>query len=159
MQITVKSVALFAALAITIQGSAQDNPPSHHVYKLMQIGTFGGPNSSITVVGGGAFGHILNSNGATIGLADTTLADPYKPHCFFDCYLEQAMIFNDGELSNLGTLPGGSGASYALNDHGLIVGVSETGTNDPLTNLPAYHAVIWRQSIISDLGTLGGSLS
>ncbi len=37
--------------------------------------------------------------------------------------------------------------------------MSENGLFDPLTGLPAYDAVIWRDGILSNLGTLGGSLS
>jgi hypothetical protein len=90
-------VALFAALTATIQMSAQNSPPRHHVYKLMPSGTFGGPSSGITVVGGGLL-----------------FSDPAG------CNLSHAPMFKDGALTDLGALPGGSSASYALNDHGRI---------------------------------------
>jgi len=37
--------------------------------------------------------------------------------------------------------------------------VSENGSIDPLTGYPEYHAVVWRHGVLSDLGTLGGSVS
>ena len=42
------AITLLAALAITIQLTAQDSPghkPKHHQYKVYDVGTFGGPNS------------------------------------------------------------------------------------------------------------------
>jgi probable HAF family extracellular repeat protein len=60
----------------------------------------------------------------------------------------------------LGALPGiNSSVSYGINNNGLVVGESETGSVDPLTGYPEYHAVVWGQGGIKDLGTLGGSSS
>lgn len=53
-------------------------------------------------------------------------------------------------MSDLGLLPGGSsGGAKAVNDKGVVVGVS--GTADG-----SHHAAVWRDGRISDLGTLGG---
>ena len=70
-------LTLLAALAIShsvaAQGTAiQTNKPKHHTYKLIDIGTFGGPNSYI--VGNG-----INSSGAVIGVAETPTTDPFPP--------------------------------------------------------------------------------
>ena len=45
-------VYLFAALAMPVGMAAQDNPsqdhkPKHHQYKLIDLGTFGGPTSFV----------------------------------------------------------------------------------------------------------------
>jgi probable HAF family extracellular repeat protein len=151
-------VVLIAAMAIAVQMSAQGDPPKHHQYKLEVVGTFGGPNSDFASTAAGSIGHVLNSQGATIGGAATSAPDPYSPYCLFDCYVDHALRFEGGTTTDLGALPGmNSSWSFAINDGGLIVGLSENGSFDPLTGLPAYHAVIWRHGVMSDLGTLGGS--
>jgi probable HAF family extracellular repeat protein len=156
------STSLFATLAITLQLSAQNNP-NHKLqqYKLTQVGTFGGPNSNSA--SGPAFGNENNFNygGATVGLAATNTPDPFSPNCWYDCFVDHALRFENGNLTDLGALPGSgnSSASYGINDFGLIVGVSENGSIDPATGYPEYHAVVWRNGRIRDLGTFGGSVS
>jgi probable HAF family extracellular repeat protein len=56
------------------------------------------------------------------------------------------------EIIDLGTLPGGrTSTANAINDHGHVVGDSET---EDLVR----HAFLWRRGRMIDLGTLGGSL-
>ncbi len=149
---------LFALLTATIQAFAQGDPPKHHQYKLEVVGTFGGPNSDSAVTAAGAIGHVLNSQGATIGGASNSTPDPFSPNCLLDCYITHALKFEEGALTDLGALSGkNSSWSFAINDGGLIVGLSENGSFDPLTGFPAYHATIWRHGVLSDLGTFGGS--
>lgn len=161
--VSLMGVAALAALAITIQASAQDKP-HHPQYKLMQAGTFGGPDSLGGLSGpAGSALNFFNSQGATVGTAATNTADPFSPNCFFDCFVDHALRFENGTLTDLGALPGNSGnnssASYGINDSGLIVGVSENGSIDPATGYPEYHAVVWRYGVLSDLGTFGGTVS
>jgi probable HAF family extracellular repeat protein len=53
-------------------------------------------------------------------------------------------------LSELELLPGGRhGSAVAVNDKGVVVGVSDTADD-------THHAVLWRGGRIADLGTLGG---
>ena len=165
------AMCLFAALAITLQPSAQDNPvhkPRHHQYKLYDLGTFGGPNSSITVNVPN-----LNSQGMMVGLADTPVSDPYSPHCFAsildinlafnttaDCHVTQAFSVSNGNVTNLGSLPGGEiSEAVAVSDSGVVAGISENGSIDPLTGYPQIRAVAWHGPQITDLGTLGGNVS
>lgn len=159
------SVAALAALAVTIQLSAQDNPQSpahHHQYQLMQVGTFGGPWSDIPL--GPAFSsepNYFNIQGAAVGGAQTDMADPFYPNCFFsNCFSTYAFKFRDGRLINLGALPGSyNSVAFGINDAGLVVGLSENGSIDPATGYPEYHAVVWRNGAIRDLGTFGGNES
>lgn len=153
--------AVCAALAMAPQLFAQDNHAKHHVYRLSEIGTFGGPSSDFA--DGPAYAYepnYFNVWGAAVGTANSAMADPFSPNCFFNCYATYAFVFHDGHLTNLGALPGASNsAAYGINDKGLVAGLSETGSTDPATGYPEYHAVVWRDRAIRDLGTLGGAVS
>ena len=64
---------LLAALALPLGVAAQNNAtrnqkPKHHHYKLIDVGTFGGPNSSLS--GPGVIS--LTNGGTFVGVADTT---------------------------------------------------------------------------------------
>ena len=52
-----------------------------------------------------------------------------------------------------------SSFAYSINDDGQTVGTAENGNIDPLTGYPEFVSVIWRQGMISTLGTLGGNQS
>jgi probable HAF family extracellular repeat protein len=149
-------IAPLAALAMVSQAAAQnaENSPVYHQYTLTQVGTLGGPVS--TSVGSGSY---FNIQGGTVGLAATDAADPFSPNCFFDCFVTHALKFQYGTLTDLGALPGtNSSAAIQINDSGLVVGLSETGSVDPATGYPEYHAVVWKHGAIGDLGTFGGSV-
>jgi len=158
-------VCLVAALAMPpgIFAQDQDNEvqnhrPKHHTYKLIDLGTFGGPNSfyfSQPIV------ESVNNRGRAVGGADTSLPDPYAPNCDTpDCLILHAFQWKNGSLNDLGTLPyGHSSEAGWINDNGLILGGSENGEIDPITGLPDNIAVVWRHGEIASLGTLGGSFS
>ncbi len=137
---------------------SQDRKSKHQRYKLIDLGTFGGPNN----VGGGPIPpgpNQLNNQGTVVAGADTSTPDP---NCFIDCFVNHAYQFREGVLEDLGTLPGINLSSYAtdISPNGRrIVGLSENGTTDPLTGFQEYHAVLWGHDGITDLGTLGGNLS
>ena len=149
----------FIVLAISLQLAAQEMHTRHHHYKLIDLGTFGGPNSGAS--GGIPQERLLSKRGAVVGIADTPNPDPYYPNCFFDCFLAHGFLWQNGMLSDLGALPGAGNGSFAYgsNDRGQEVGVSENGVIDPLTGFPEVHAVLWGDDGISDLGTLGGGAS
>jgi probable HAF family extracellular repeat protein len=155
-------VYLFAALAMPICMAAQDNPsqehkPKHHQYKLIDLGTFGGPNSSVP-----SFSLVsINSRGTTIVQADTPTADPFYPNCFNDCFVQHPAIWQDGALTDLGELnnPNNSCQPLWINDRAVVVGACENGLIDPLANFPEIDATVWKHGEISDIGTLGGNAS
>jgi probable HAF family extracellular repeat protein len=152
----ISAIALLIALAIPVSLAAQEHQTEHHKYKLVDLGTFGGPNVFFNF--NGYPDTLLSSNGTVTGGADTSIVDPF---CFNDCFIEHAFKWQEGVLTDLGALPGGSGNNDSqavwINDRGETVGVSTIGTLDPAVNYPFYRAVLWSdQGKIKDLGTLGG---
>jgi probable HAF family extracellular repeat protein len=151
------SLSLCAALAVPVRLAAQEQKEDkneHHHYKLIDMGTFGGPNSFFSNPDSRA----INNRGTATGWADTSIPDP---NClFFDCLVNRAFVRKNGVTTDLGTLPGGqSSLAYWVNDRGLIVGQSQNGSIDPLTGVPEVRGVLWRKGQITDLGTLGGNAS
>ena len=70
------AATLLAALSLTLQLTAQDNPdhkPKHHQYKLYDVGTFGGPNSY------GSSQAISLTSAGGVGASDLPIPDPFFP--------------------------------------------------------------------------------
>ena len=155
-------VAVLTALVIPLRLAAQDRQDfqhahAHHHYKLVDMGTFGGPGGGISNPSSPA----LNRRGALVGVSDTSIADPFTPNCFNpECFVWHSFMSRNGTLTELMSLPGGaSNFAASINDHGQIAGESQNGAIDPLTGWPEANAVIWQHGHISDLGTLGGNQS
>jgi uncharacterized membrane protein len=173
------TITIAAAAATTDKAgeaiSGVASSPAHHHYKVIDIGTFGGPSSYFDDLhltdnyGFNAvfynFSQVLDRNGTFVGFADTAAPDPYSANPVFcyvpDCYITHAFRRQNGETTDLGALPGGaSSAAFWINSNGLIAGNSENGELDPvIPGLPELRAVIWKNGKIQDLGTLGGSSS
>jgi hypothetical protein len=106
------ATTLLPALAFTPQLAAQDNQDHHqrhHHYKLIDLGTLGGPQSF------SFFGDAqsLNNREMAVGQADTSAPDPNYPN--FNPYLgsgspdpfiEHAFKWQNAALTDLGALPG-----------------------------------------------------
>lgn len=159
---SIAAVALFAALAIPVQLAAQEPQNKQQPrYQLIDIGTLGGPTSSVPTVffeiGGTqtAGARAISTQGIVTGTADTSTPDPL---CYFDgCLYPNAFQWQNGVLSNLGALPGGQWSAVNwISGNGLITGFSEDGQTDPLLGLPEFHAALWQGGQITDLGTLEG---
>ena len=154
----ISAMALLVALAIPVSLAAQEHPPKHHKYNLVDVGTLGGPNFFFN-----SFGypnHLLGNNGTVTGGVDTSVVDP---NCWDnpDCFLLHAIIWQDGAIKDLGALPGGTGnndsQAFWINERRQTAGLSTNGTVDPLLNVLLVRAVLWSdQGKVSDLGTLGG---
>jgi probable HAF family extracellular repeat protein len=154
----ITALALFAALAIPVHLAAEERQKqtaSVHHYKVIDLGTFGGPESfffTAPVV------QSVNNGGTVAGGADNSLPDPTSP-CFFDCFTMHAFKWQNGVLTDLGTLPGGANSTaYWVNEQGLVMGGSENGVIDPVLGQKQI-AVVWKDGQIISLGTLGGGLS
>lgn len=145
---------IFAIVALPPLLTAQNTR-----YKLIDLGTFGGPNSfggqNGFFVGPNPLAQVVNDRGVAVGTADLPISDPF---CILDCFVAHAFKWQNGILTDIGVLPGGSisGAGW-ISANGLTVGGSENGVMDPLTGFPEFRAVAWTKSgQIIDLGTLPG---
>jgi probable HAF family extracellular repeat protein len=140
------------------QPLSQLDAPQHHRYKLLDLGTFGGPQSYVNIPDT-SYARVLNNRGMVAGWADTPLPDPYPDFCFDgDCLVAHAFRWQRGIRSDLGVLPGGaSSQGNWVSSNGLIAGISQNGEIDPLVpGFPEFRAVLWRNREIIDLGTIGG---
>src|SRR5260370_9479509 len=100
---------VFVALAMPVCGVAQniatqEPKATHHHYKLIDVGTLGGPSSFFS----GPILPILNSRGTFAVIANTPAANP-NPGCFIefnapDCFFEHAARWLDGALIDRGIL-------------------------------------------------------
>lgn len=155
------AMTLFAASAIPVRLAAQERQDNRQQprYKLIDLGTFGGPTSYSSASGSG--NQVLNNAGVLTGFADTATPDPYAPNCFNpDCFVSHTFRWQDGVLTDLGALPGTNGsAASGINARGWIAGTSENGVIDPLIGIPEDRAVLWQYGQIINLGTLGGNES
>jgi probable HAF family extracellular repeat protein len=136
---------------------AQKQHHKHTHYKLIDLGTLGGPISYGFANGTGL--RQLNDSGAVVSLADTPFPDPtqalfgcYEP----DCYQVHGFLWKNGVMSDLGTLPGNNNSvAGSINSRGWATGQSQTSTIDPVVGIPEFRAVLWKEGRILDLGTLG----
>ena len=144
VQIAAITSAVLAALLAATPLAAQGNTPKHSHYRVVDVGTFGGPSSSYN------FGSvIINNRGVVVSAADTSI---YDEAC--GCFVAHAFRWENGALRDLGTLPGGLGSiADAINSKGSIVGISDVP--DPVIGHRG-DAALWTHGQIIDLGTLGG---
>jgi|SRR5580700_2639696 probable HAF family extracellular repeat protein len=137
--------------------AAQSVEEGHQRFRLVELGTLGGPNSYFTFI----TGRSLNKQGMAIGSADNPMAvEP--PFCLIDCYLSHAFQWNEGVLTDLGGLLGVTVSGSAPNDinaRGVVAGLAFNGGIDNVFGLPFFDGVIWKDGHIVDLGTFGGPLS
>lgn len=162
--ISLIAVFLFAALALTVQLTAQIKPRTNarpHGYRFVDLGTLGGPNVGISCCG--ELPTILNNRGTVVGDADTSLSNPYfaieNPIIPPDPFINVAVAWYHGSLTptNLGALPGGHNSfGNAISANGAIVGVSDTGRIDPRLGVVEAHPTLWTHGEIIDLGSFGG---
>ena len=152
------AVALLA-VALPVSPAAQDeakqdHPHQYHHYQLIDVGTFGGPQSWTFTTSAARLG-LLNNQGTLAGSADTLAVDPY---CIWspDCYATHAFQWQNGGKTDLGVLSGGIGSQVIwIIPNGLMAGISDIGQQDPLNPaLPQFRAVLWQRGEITDLGTL-----
>jgi probable HAF family extracellular repeat protein len=136
----------------------QDHHHKHHHYRLVQIPTLGGPGTNFLDNTNNIA--VLNAHGVVSGGgADTKIPDPYSPtYWWSNGNIAHAFVWQDGTLTDLGSLPGPNNSVSAwISANGIIAGLSENGQIDPsVTDLPEFSAVMWRDGKIINLGSLPG---
>jgi probable HAF family extracellular repeat protein len=115
--------------------------------RLKDLGALPGNNSSAVFE--------VNSGGTGAGMSETATTDPNT-----GWPADNAVIFKDGRVVNLGTLPGGyESQANDINDRGQVSGFASNGTTDPYSILgwgTQARSFIWQGGHIQDIGTLGG---
>src|ERR1700730_13964896 len=165
----ITAVTLFAALAIPVRLAAQDNRDHHHKhhhYRLIDMGTFGGPISAIN------FATDINNNaasrrGGVVGYSATSapkLSTSQPLICGgddgFGANITHAFQWRIEGLIDLGALaPTDINCSnaYQVNSHGEVAGFSENGEFDPQIGWNQSRAVRWKNGEIEELGGFGGN--
>ena len=156
--ITISGATAAAAAKASIEVSSAQQ---HVRYKVIDVGTLGGPNSNTALAFfEGVVAPFLSQTGVFAGQAETSIPDPFAPNCInLDCNVTHAIKMQGGVTTDLGALSGPAGLSSAttwISGNDLIAGFSLNGVIDPFIGAPASHAVVWKHGEIFDLGTLKG---
>jgi probable HAF family extracellular repeat protein len=169
----ITAILLIGGLAFPVQWSAQEQKAErrqkkeHHRYRLVDVGTFGGPESNLNPVGNG--GPYINRHGTAVGTSATSVPSGPTANGFFCGGLDGTLPFvfhafdwKNGVVTDLGALPpavSNCSDAIAVNSRGMIAGGSENGLVDPATGVNEIHAIVWNDGRIEDLGTFGGNFS
>lgn len=94
----------------------------------------------------------MNNTGRLVGTVNLSPESCNIDYC--DPAIDHAFAYSNGVMTDLGTLSGGSGSSFAnsINNVGHVAGESTTSGG-------SQHAFLYSDGVMSDLGTLGGSYS
>ncbi len=161
---TAMTVLVALAIQVGLRLAAQEQGKEHTRYKVIDLGTLGGPQSVVS----GFLTNLLNNRGTVAGCADTSTPDPKYPDFNFsgfspatpDPFIFHAFSWHQGVITDLGALPGNNNSCPIwLSENGMIAGGSENGLIDTVIGAPEVHATLWKDEMIIDLGTFGGNES
>jgi probable HAF family extracellular repeat protein len=103
----------------------------------------------------------VNARGEIVGRSENGLIDPA-----IGANQIRAVLWNAGEIKDLGTLGGVGSSASAINNRGQVVGFSFNATLDPLSLIyfglagssqgTQTRAFLWENGAMQDLGSLGG---
>ena len=133
---------------------------------LLDLGTLGGPNSSVAWP-------VKNNGGLIAGIAQTDTPDPLGEAWSCAAFFPGAtatgptclgFVWQAGVMSALPTLGGNNGFATGANNHGQVVGWAENTVHDPTCVPPQvlqFRAVIWESegNQIRELPPLPGDTS
>jgi probable HAF family extracellular repeat protein len=115
--------------------------------RLTDLGALPGNNSSAVFQ--------VNGRGVGAGMSETGELDPITGYP-----AANAVLFRNGAVTNLGTLPGGQESfALAINDRGQVAGFANNGVRDPVSFFDwgtQTRSFIWQDGVMRDIGTLGG---
>src|SRR5580765_2071665 len=141
---------VWASLVMLVPIRLDEQQPG---YRLIDIGTFGGPVSYVLPAGQIGSHNQLNDSRTLVGGGGTTIAMTTSSNPVVCGGLEtrltlvnHAFEWQNGNLVDLGSLAGSDGCSVAasVNADGVTSGHSESGTVDPVTGFNEVHAVRWK---------------
>jgi probable HAF family extracellular repeat protein len=94
----------------------------------------------------------VNSSGVGTGGSETAIIDPLAGYPS-----EHAVLYRNGHVTDLGTLPGGyESQACCITDSGLVAGFANNGTPDPWTGGTQGRGFVWQNGVMHDIGSLGG---
>ena len=121
---------------------------------VVDLGTLGGPNSSVPWPG-------ISNRGTIAGVAETasidTLAEDWSCSAFFPSVTHHVclgFVRTDGVMRALPTLGGINGFATDVNNEGQIVGWSETPVHDPTCVAPQvlqFRATLWNKKTLAPI--------
>jgi probable HAF family extracellular repeat protein len=136
-------------------------PPVHGTVRItiddlnLELGTLGGPNSSINWNG-------INDPGEAVGMSETSFPDlNHEDVCGFGTHLTCRPFFWQNDVMHaLPTVGGNNGQASAINNSGQVAGYAENGTADstcpPGTeNFMVDLPVMWTNGKAQALPTIG----
>jgi probable HAF family extracellular repeat protein len=114
---------------------------------MTDLGALPGNNSSAVFE--------VNGNGVGVGMSETATTDPYT-----GWPADHAVMFKNGQVIDLGTLPGGyESQANDINDRGQVSGFASNAIPDPYSLFgwgTQSRSFIWQNNRLQDIGTLGG---
>jgi probable HAF family extracellular repeat protein len=133
---------------------------------LLDLGTLGGPNSSVAWP-------VKNNRGILVGISQTARPDPlgenWSSAAFYPGpnnvgFINLGFVWEDGQMRALPTLGGNHGFATAANNRGLVVGWAENNSRDATCVAPQvlqFRPVVWgpREGRARELPLIPGDTS